>query len=252
MKPTPRTVFEHARLAAGFELAAQVADEDVGDVRPGVERVAPDLLVQARAVEHLAGMAEEEMQQIELAPGEAEVAVAAPGRVRARVQRDVADRRHRLRRRWPPAQQRVQARGHLFEGERLDDVVVGARLEPADAVLDLVARGQDADGHVVAAVAQLAQDLEAVEVGHPEVEQDHRGSDGLRRGERGAPAGRPHDAEALELEPGSDGAPDRGVVVDEQDDRPVGVVVIHATRARSRGRRRRPGRRARGRGPARR
>ena len=54
---------QHARLAVRLELAPQVADEDVGDVRPRVERVAPDLLVQPRAVEHLAGVAQEEREQ---------------------------------------------------------------------------------------------------------------------------------------------------------------------------------------------
>ena len=38
---------QHARLAVGLELAAQVADEDVGHVRARIEGVAPDLLVQA-------------------------------------------------------------------------------------------------------------------------------------------------------------------------------------------------------------
>ena len=56
------------------------------------------------------------------------------------------------------------------------------------------------------------------------------GCDGLDRRERGAPARRAHDAKALELEAGADGAADRGIVVDEQDDRAGGaaVLVIHA------------------------
>ena len=66
------------RLAVGLELAAQVADEDVGHVRAGIEGVAPDLLVQAAAVEDLAGVAQEELEQLELAAGQAELAPAAP------------------------------------------------------------------------------------------------------------------------------------------------------------------------------
>ena len=134
-------------------------------------------------------------------------------------------------RRRAAAQQRVQPRGHLFERERLDDVVVGAGLQAAHAVVDLVARGEDADRDVVAGAAQLREDLEPVEVGHREVEQDHRRAHGLVGRERRAPARRAHDAKALELEAGADGAADRGVVVDEQDDRPLGAgrpAVIHA------------------------
>ena len=56
------------------------------------------------------------------------------------------------------------------------------------------------------------------------------GRDGLVGGERRAAAGGAHDAKALELEAGADGAADRGVVVDEQDDRAAGrpAAVIHA------------------------
>src|SRR4051794_20310452 len=42
------------RLAAGLELAAQVSDEDVGDVGAGIERVAPYLLVHLAPREDLA------------------------------------------------------------------------------------------------------------------------------------------------------------------------------------------------------
>ena len=76
-EPDPAHGVQHARLPARLELAPQVADEDVGDVRPRVERVAPDLLVQPRAVEHLAGVAQQQREQVELARGELELAVAA-------------------------------------------------------------------------------------------------------------------------------------------------------------------------------
>ena len=73
-------------------------------------------------------------------------------------------------------------------------------------------------GTSLPALAQAPQDLEAVEVGHRQVEQHDRGCDRLDRRERGAAAGGRHDAEALELEALGDGAADRVVVVDEQDD----------------------------------
>ena len=66
----------------------------------------------------------------------------------------------------PAPQQRVQPCGDLLERERLDDVVVGAALQAAHAVVDLVARRQHAHGHRVAALAQPPQHLGAVEVGH--------------------------------------------------------------------------------------
>ena len=162
---------------------------------------------------------------------ELEVAAGSLGGVRARVDLEVADLDDRVGQRGAAAQQRLQARRDLLERERLDDVVVGAGLQAADAVVDLVARRQDADGHVVAGGAQLREDLEAVEVGHPEVEQDHRRVDGVVGGKRRAAARRAHDAKALELESGADGAADRSIVVYEQHDgatRARRALVIHA------------------------
>ena len=75
----------------GLELAAQVADEDVDDVRLHVGRVAPDLGEQLVAREHLPGMARERLQQLELAPGQLQVAAAARRDVAARVDDEVAD-----------------------------------------------------------------------------------------------------------------------------------------------------------------
>jgi len=135
----------------------------------------------------------------------------------------------------PAAQQRLQPRGDLLQGERLDDVVVGAGLQAADAVVDLVARAQDADRRLVAAGAQSREDLEAVEVGHGEVEQDDRGRDAGDRLQGGAPTGRGDHREALELQARGDGAADGGVVVDQQNDRATRRVVIHASHVRSRG-----------------
>jgi len=144
----------------------------------------------------------------------------------------------------------VQARGDLLERERLYDVVVGALLEAADAVGHLVASGQHAHRQVVAGGAQAPEHLEAVEVGHRQVEQHDGRPHRADRLERGPPARRAHDVEALELEADGHRAADRGVVVDQQDDGASAVAgrgLSHGSPARSRARRRRRGRRARGR-----
>ncbi len=119
----------------------------------------------------------------------------------------------------PPPQERVEPRGELGEGERLDEVVVGAGLEPGDAVVDLVARGQDADRDVDAVGPHPADHADAVEVGHHHVEDD----DGRRTRrdllQRSAPArGRRH-GEALEAQRALEGLPDGRLVVDDEDQR---------------------------------
>ena len=69
------------------------------------------------------------------------------------------------------AQHRAHARRHLVEIERLDDVIVGAGIEPLDAISHVVARGDDDDRRRIAPPAQLAQHLEAVASGKTEIEQ---------------------------------------------------------------------------------
>ena len=118
-----------------------------------------------------------------------------------------------------PPQQRLEPRGQLGDRERLDEVVVGAGLQPGHAVLDLVARGQHADGDVDAVAAQPLDDADAVEAGHHHVEHDHRGRV-LRDGRQclEAVGGGGH-GKALEAERALEGLPDGGLVVDDEDER---------------------------------
>ena len=77
------------------------------------------------------------------------------------------------------AQDGADAGGQLVGVERLRDVVVGAEVE----ALGLVGRralGRQQDHRDRAALAQLAHDLDAVDVGHDDVEQDHVGAVFLR------------------------------------------------------------------------
>ena len=162
-------------------------------------------------------MAGEDLQQVELAAGELEVAPGAGGDVAAGVDDDVADHQRPGAGAAAAAQQRLQAGGQLRDGERLDEVVVGAGLQAGDAVLDLVARGQDADGDVDAAGAQALDDRHPVEVGHRHVEDDDsRRALGDRLERLTATGGRGH-GKALEAQRALEGLPDGGLVVDDED-----------------------------------
>src|SRR3954451_2934857 len=68
---------QEPRLALGFELAAQVADVDLERVRARAEVIAPDALEDLPAGEHLAGVAEEELEHEELRAGELDRAAVA-------------------------------------------------------------------------------------------------------------------------------------------------------------------------------
>ena len=112
------------------------------------------------------------------------VALAAPHLVGVGVERQVADDVAARAARRAAAQQRAQAGEQLLALERLDEVVVGAGVEALDAAVERVAGGEHEDRHV-AVGAQAPGDLDAVELGQAEVEDDQVGHE--RDGRRRAP-----------------------------------------------------------------
>ncbi len=114
------------------------------------------------------------------------------------------------------SQDGLDARDELARGERLGQVVVGAHLEPEQLVELVVARGQHHDRDRGVAT-ELAGDLETVEAGQAEVEDDEigvlapRGLDGAR-----AIGCRQH-GEARVLEVVARELDDLGFVVDDED-----------------------------------
>ena len=115
------------------------------------------------------------------------------------------------------ADDRADAGGELVGVERLGDVVVGAEVE----ALGLVggrALGRQQDDRDRPLLAELAHDLDAVEVRHDDVEQDDVGADFLRLGERILAAGRGDDAEALLAESDRDELRDPWFVIGDEDE----------------------------------
>ena len=64
-----------------------------------------------------------------------------------------------------PGPEKPDAGDQLGHGERLDEIVVSAGIEPVDAVLDRIARRQNETWNVIAVRSQLAKKFEAVAVG---------------------------------------------------------------------------------------
>ena len=62
-------------------------------------------------------------------------------------------------------QQCIHAGGHLFEMERLDDIVVGTGTEAIDLVLPAIAGGQNQNRVGLALLAQLANDVQTRHLG---------------------------------------------------------------------------------------
>src|SRR5439155_4677321 len=105
---------QQPRLAARLELAPQVGDEDLDGVRLRERVVAPDLVEQALARDDDPLVAHEVLEQLELALGQLDVALAAADLVGVRVEREIADGQRGGAARRAAAQQRAHAGQQLL------------------------------------------------------------------------------------------------------------------------------------------
>ncbi len=122
-----------------------------------------------------------------------------------------------LGRRRRATKDRLDSCQQLLETERLRHVVVRAEVQPADAVGRRVACGEEDHGHVDPVAAHALQDLEAVELGHRDVEDDEIGCRRCELGHGVSAVRRGLDLEADESEPDRDEVGDVLLVVDNQD-----------------------------------
>ena len=127
---------------------------------------------------------------------------------------DVADLQHLRRRLVRPPQPRPDPGDELLGLERLENVVVGAGLQPEDDVYGVGLRGQHDDRH-----ARLAPDLAAhvdpVGTGQHQVKQ-HQIRPGLAEGvKRLIPVGHERRLESLTAEHDAKHLRERRVVIDD-------------------------------------
>jgi len=114
------------------------------------------------------------------------------------------------------AQQGADAGEQLGIGEGFHQVVVGAGVEPFDAVHRSTACGEHQDGQVPIR-AQLPAHLEPVDAGHHEIEDDKVGPARANLFERLGAAERDIDVVAFRTEDALDGRGNHRVVVDHED-----------------------------------
>ncbi len=119
-------------------------------------------------------------------------------------------------------QERANARQQLAPLEGLDQVVVGAAVEPADPVVGLRARGEHEDRHV-ALGAQLAADLGSVQPGEAEIEHDEVGDEGMRLVKRLDAVARGAHLVALVAKRPAENVRDLRIVLD--DEHPTAALV---------------------------
>src|SRR5581483_9269662 len=171
---------------------------------------------------------QQQLEQRCLTFAQRDLARPAPHLARRDVEDEVVEREHGCGL-APAAQQRADPRVQLIGLERLHDVVVGAGVESVDAVCQRIARRQHEDRGREAARAHPATDLGAAHARKAEIEYEQIRYGALDRRERTAAVRRELDAVSLRCERALEHAPDRRVVVDDEDrlaHRPRTIVRI--------------------------
>ena len=127
------------------DLAAKTADVNVDDVGLRIEMVVPHRLEQHGSRHHLPGVAHQVFEDAELARLQIDPAAGANDGPGEEVQLQIGELQtgDRLRRRDRSPVERLQPGEQLGKGERLDEIVVAARLQAADAVVDLAEGAQE-------------------------------------------------------------------------------------------------------------
>jgi hypothetical protein len=147
---------------------------DVDGVRPeGVGLVVPDVLGDRAAVRDARGAAHEDLQDAELGTGEGGVPTAGGHLPSRRVELEFPDDHPRRLADRRPALQGPEPGEELTEVERLDQVVVGPRVQAGDPVRGGVPGRQHEHRRRSTAAAQLANQVQAGHPGHAPVEHGH-------------------------------------------------------------------------------
>ena len=158
--------------APRLQDAAQRVDVNVQRVGDEVVGLAPDVPVDPRPRENLAGMAEEEDKHCQLLGRQVQGMAGPLGLLRRQVDAHVAiGERHYLER-ATATYQGAGAGEQLLEGKWLAEIIVGAGVESAHPVADRVARREEEHGRGPTLAAMALQDRQAVRAGQPPVEDD--------------------------------------------------------------------------------
>ena len=145
----------------------------VDDVREDVARLAVDVLADRRSRDERAAMANHQLEDRVLARGQLDRHVLAIHQPRRPVDGDIADDEHRRGIAAGSPHERAKARHELGDGKGLRQIIVGAKIERLDAIVDGVERRQNQHRRARARLPQILQQRPAAALRHHQVEH-HR------------------------------------------------------------------------------
>ncbi len=146
-------------LVGGLEPCAEPGHVDLDGVAADVDLALPHHVEQPLPRDHPTRVAHQLAQHRELAAGDLGLEATDPDPLFQGIEDHVADGDPVLGR-LPTSAERLEAGGELLHGERLDQVVVGPRLEAGHPLGDRAAGGQHQDRQVDPLAAQPSADVE--------------------------------------------------------------------------------------------
>src|SRR4029079_4700153 len=163
---TANRAYVHSRW---LDLRAQARNIDLDRVDRKVVVVIEQLLTDEVLAEHPSGARQEQLEQRPLPNGEIDRNTVGGDALGLDIDRQCTDHDRARGHRGSP-QQRSDASFEFGQRKRLGQIVVGAEIESAHAVLDRVARRQDQNIRLRTALAPPSPHLETVDVGQTDVE----------------------------------------------------------------------------------
>jgi len=150
----------------------EIVDVDIDDVRHGVQFELPDLLDNRGAGNRLARIAHEKFKKGIFLGAERDFVTAALDSVGNAFELEIRNLQNGARRAAASPQDRANARGELGENKGLRNIVVGASIQPTDALFHLCGGCYDEHGKVWFLGANPAQDFQAHGARESKVEND--------------------------------------------------------------------------------
>src|SRR3984957_14550114 len=201
----------------GLQLAAQLGHIHPQVVGLGLVRRPPHLAQQLALGDQPPVVAHQDLQQLPLGRGQPDVLAVAPDHLlRRQVDGEVGGGDDRLLRgRRGPGGRGPQPGPQLVHAERLRHVVIRPRVQRRHLLAFLAPRGQH-DDRDRGPAAHAVDDLGAVHVGQPEVQDDHVGPVAGHRGQAGGAVDRGADVVLPGGQVDAQRAQDGRLVVDDQ------------------------------------
>src|SRR6516162_3233126 len=131
-------------VLTAVDLPTDTADIDIDDVGRRIEMQIPYVLQQHGTRDHLTGISGQVRQQTELSRQQLDFATTSAGDPREQIDLQISDAQHRLLdHRSAATGERLDARQHFTECERLDQVIVATRTQAAHAIVDFTKSAED-------------------------------------------------------------------------------------------------------------